>query len=93
MSGKRQKIKDKVQDIVRRCSEVGLPKLITAPKGNTEAGPEEKGRIRSFIERFFVKKQEEPKEQWSPELVKIPDDPVFDRRSVDFHKYRAFDKK
>ena len=93
MSRKGQKIKQKVQDIVRRCSEVGLPKLITGFGREAKKDQEEKGRIRRFIESWFHKEPEETKEQWSVGLDSIPDNPLFDRRSVDFHKYRAFDKK
>ena len=93
MSRKGQKIKQKVQDIVRRCSEVGLPKLITAPCRKSKEGPQAAGRIRHFIASWFRKEPQQPKEQWSAGLDSIPDAPQFDRRSVDFHKYRAFDKK
>lgn len=93
MSRKGQEIKQKVQDLIRRCGEASLPKLITASGREAKARQEEKGRIRSFLERFFKKEPEEPKEQWSPELDKMVKDDPFDRRSVDFYRYRAFDKR
>jgi hypothetical protein len=44
------------------------------------------------LKRKTKETQEEPKSNWSID-GRIPKDPVFDSRTVNYYKYRAFDKK